>query len=309
MNLESLKAIATSKVARQVLQTQKHSPKILFVAGAVGVVGATVLACRSTLKLSDVLTEAEEASAKAVSLHEKVQGLAYDDQALSKDLTKIKVKTGLEIVKLYAPAVGVMAVSVGALTGSHIILSKRNGALMATYAGLQKAYDEYRQRVASEYGADTDRKFASGAENIAIEEKTSDGKTVHRKGSELKKNGKFGGSPYAALFDESSHKFTREPGMNSVIVGMQQSHANDKLRANGHLFLNEVHDMLGLPRTSAGAVVGWVYRNDNEPKNGDNYVSFGIFEGDLEGGEDFVNGDEGAVWLDFNVDGVIYNLI
>lgn len=307
MNLESIKALATSKVARQVLQTQKHSPKILFIAGAVGVVGATVLACRSTLKLSDVLTEAEEASAKAVSLHEKVQGSAYDDQALSKDLTKIKVKTTLEIVKLYAPAVGVMVVSVGALTGSHIILSKRNGALMATYAGLQKAYDEYRQRIANEYGVDIDRKFATGTGDLVVEEKTSDGKTKTH--VVQTKDGRFGGSPYAALFDESSHKFTREPGKNAMIVGMQQSYANDKLRANGHLFLNEAYDMLGLPRTPAGAVVGWVYRNDSEEKNGDNYVSFGIFDGDLERAEAFVDGDEESVWLDFNVDGVIYNLI
>lgn len=307
MNLESIKALATSKVARQVLQTQKHSPKILFIAGAVGVVGATVLACRSTLKLSDVLTEAEEASAKAVSLHEKVQGSAYDDQALSKDLTKIKVKTTLEIVKLYAPAVGVMVVSVGALTGSHIILSKRNGALMATYAGLQKAYDEYRQRIANEYGVDIDRKFATGTGDLVVEEKTSDGKTKTH--VVQTKDGRFGGSPYAALFDESSHKFTREPGKNAMIVGMQQSYANDKLRANGHLFLNEAYDMLGLPRTPAGAVVGWVYRNDSEEKNGDNYVSFGIFDGDIERAEAFVDGDEESVWLDFNVDGVIYNLI
>jgi hypothetical protein len=39
----------------------------------------------------------------------------------------------------------------------------------------------------------------------------------------------------------------------------------------------------------------------------DNYINFGIFDGTTEVLRDFVNGLEGAILLDFNVDGVIYN--
>jgi uncharacterized protein DUF6353 len=305
MKIEALKNLVTSKTARQVLLLRKNSPRIMFVAGAVGVVGATVLACRATLKVSDVLDVFDKD--RLLLLDDAVGNDGISDDQLQSADRKLKLKTAVEITKLYALPVGLLVVSVGALTGSHVILDKRNSALMATYAGLDQAYKRYRQRVAEEFGEETDRKFASGAHDVLVEEKMADG-TV--KTSIKTVVGKEGASPYAVLFDETSHKFTREPGMNAMIVGMQQSHANDKLRANGHLFLNEVKDMLGLPRTfPEGAIVGWVYRHDNEEKTGDNYVDFGVFEGDKERADAFVNGDELAVWLDFNVDGVIYDKI
>lgn len=306
MNLEAFKALATSKAARGLLQTQKHSPKILFVAGAVGVVGGTVLACRATLKVSDILDEHEKVVANVQ------HGIDTSDNATQEDRDKIvrrlRIEAAGKIVKLYAPATGLVAVSVLALTGSHVILTKRNGALMAAYAGLDRAYKEYRQRVASEFGVDTDRKFAMGGETVAVEEKLANGKTKLTKKVVLGKN-EFGHSPYAVLFDEQSQWWTREPGMNANVIMMRQSWANDKLKAKGHLFLNEVLDFLDLPRTQAGAIVGWIYDRDNPEHVGDNYVTFGVFENDEDTAEGFIDGSEKTVWLDFNVDGVIYDKI
>lgn len=309
MNLESIRELVSSKMARQILITQKHSPKILFGAGVVGVVGATVLACRATLKLDETLKAGEDQIEREKALHAKVKGEAYSDQLLSKNIAKANFKTGMDVVKLYAPAVGLGVVSVAALTGSHVILSKRNTAVMAAYAAMDRAYKEYRERVRNEYGDEVDQKFSTtyGYTEIDVEEKTADGKTKTVKEKVL---GKTGTSPYAALFDETSKFFSPEPGRNQMTLGMKQSWANDKLRAHGHLFLNEVYDMLGLPRTKAGAVVGWVWRREDEQKTGDNYVSFGVFENDPEIVTDLLDGSHDAgVWLDFNVDGVILDLI
>lgn len=306
MSLASIKNFATSKAARQILLTQKHSPKILFAAGTVGVVTATVLACRATLQMADVLDEYE----KNVALMGRVLEKGIDQpEEVEKVAAQQKIKTAVKIAKLYAPAVGIGAVSIAALTGSHVILSKRNGAVMAAYAGLDRAYKEYRERVRQEFGEEVDNKFFSGAEDVTVEEILADGSVKKTKKVEKVSDGVYGGSPYAVLFDEKSKFFSREPGMNAQIVGMKQAWANDKLRAQGHLFLNEVHDMLGLPRTKAGACVGWVWRRENEEKTGDNYVSFGVFDGDSDIAQAFIDGDEKAIWLDFNVDGVILDLI
>ena len=86
----------------------------------------------------------------------------------------------------------------------------------------------------------------------------------------------------------------------------QQQYANDKLRANGYLFLNEVYEMLGIQKTQAGQIVGWVYDDKNE--NGDNYVDFGMYDVNRSTCRDFVNGYERSILLDFNVDGSILNL-
>lgn len=310
MNLESIKALATSKLARQALLAQKHSPKALFVVGVVGVVGATVLACRATLKMDDVLENHEATSDRIDNL--RMDATNRKDDAELHDLktreNKLKLKTGLEIAKLYALPVGLGAASILALTGSQVILTKRNTAAMAAFAAMDRAYKEYRQRVSEEYGPSVDRKFATGAETIEVTEKTAEGKTVKKKVDVV--TGRYGRSPYAVLFDQvNSRKFSTAPGINTMILATQQSHANNKLRAYGHLFLNEVYDMLGLPRTPEGQIVGWIYRRDNEEKNGDNYVSFGVWDGDREGASEFVNGDELSIWLDFNVDGSVWELI
>lgn len=306
MSFDSLKDLVTSKAARQILLTQKHSPRILFVAGTVGVVAATVLACRATLKLDGALINYE--LAERLTKARKSEG-HLSDEDMRKQEVQLKLRTAADIVKLYTPAVALGVVSIAALTGSHVIMTKRNGAVMAAYAGLDRAYKEYRQRVAQEYGKDFDRKFAIGAEDVLVEERLADGKTKTTKKVGGKLDGKFGGSPYAVVFDEFSKFFSREPGMNAMTIQMKQNYANDKLRANGHLFLNEVYDMLGIPRTKAGQHVGWVYRKDNEAKTGDNYVDFGVFDGDPEIAEGFIDGTQSRIVLDFNVDGIILDLI
>jgi hypothetical protein len=177
---------------------------------------------------------------------------------------------------------------------------------MAAYAGLDRAYKEYRQRVTNEFGADTDLKFATGSSDIVIEEKLANGK-VQKTVVQGKRNG--GASPYAALFDEKSQHWTTEPHTNPLIINMIQSNMNLLLRNRGHVFLNEVYDRLDLPRTSAGAVVGWIYTKENEEKVGDNYIDFGIFERSIDDANAFMDGEEKSIWLDFNVDGVIYDKI
>ena len=88
---------------------------------------------------------------------------------------------------------------------------------------------------------------------------------------------------------------------------MTQEFANEKLRLKGHLFLNDVYDMLDIPRTKAGQIVGWVY--DEKNPVGDNYVDFGIYELYSDANRRFVNGLEPVILLDFNVDGNILDLI
>lgn len=87
----------------------------------------------------------------------------------------------------------------------------------------------------------------------------------------------------------------------------QQIYCNDLLKMKGHLFLNEVYDILGFPRTKAGAVVGWVYNEENPI--GDNFVDFGLFDTNDERNSDFINGYRNTAILDFNVDGYILDYI
>ena len=65
--------------------------------------------------------------------------------------------------------------------------------------------------------------------------------------------------------------------------------------------------MLGIPRTRAGQIVGWIY--DKKNPIGDNYVDFGIYDTNKEANRNFVNGYERTILLDFNVEGNILELM
>lgn len=114
-------------------------------------------------------------------------------------------------------------------------------------------------------------------------------------------------SQYARIFDDSCVGWTKDPEYNMHFLKVQQNYCNVLLKSKGHLFLNEVYDILGIPRTKAGTVVGWVY-NEKNPI-GDNFVDFGIFDTNDERNSDFINGFKRTAILDFNVDGNILNYI
>lgn len=282
-------------IARNTLLAQKASPEVLLVAGVAGMVGSTVLACRATLKMDTVLEEAKGKLETARTLvHDE-----YSEKDRSRDISLIQFQTSVKIARLYIPAIVVGGLSIYALSSSHRILTKRNVALTAAYGALEKGFNEYRGRVVEKYGEEADRDLRYGTEQVEIIDEKGKKKTVTRVGPDDP-------SIYARFFDPVSASWSKEPEYNMIFLKCQQNYANDMLKSRGHIFLNEVYDMIGIPRSQAGAVVGWILSKNGET---DNFVNFGVFDGREQVARDFVNGREGAILLDFNVDGVIYDKI
>lgn len=96
-----------------------------------------------------------------------------------------------------------------------------------------------------------------------------------------------GRSPYARKFDELNHLWVPNDEMNFAFLRAVQSHVNIKLERNGFVMLNDVYTDLGFERTSAGMIVGWIYEEGKT-------IDFGL--------EDFT-----PPWLDFNVDGNVFD--
>jgi hypothetical protein len=303
--MKLIPAPLANKFGRQLLHLQKSSPQIAFAGGIAAGLGATVLACRSTLKLSDTLSGFEQQKADAALLHKTATNnpdITYTDKEYAKDLTVLKVRTVLAVTKLYAPAAGLAMLSVALLTGSHVTLTRRNASVAAAYASVDQAFNNYRDRVRSELGEDQDRNFRYGSEVVEEKVEDADGKKKTIKHTRVA-DGEM--SLYARFFDQMCDDWRPNPEYNKIFLKAQQAWANDMLRARGHVFLNEVYDNLGLPRSKEGAVVGWVL-----DKGGDNFVDFGVFDNPANDKvRDFVNGREHSILLDFNVDGVIFDKI
>lgn len=290
-------------------KVEKHSPEILLGVGVVGVVATTVTACKATMKLNDILDECAETREK---IKEVAENPNYEDQYTEedaqKDLTINYVQTGVKIVKLYAPSVALGVFSVGCLLGSHNVMQKRNAALSAAYLTVDKSFKEYKQRVIDRVGEEVEKEIRYGikAEEIETTVQNEDG-TETTVTETVKTMDPTLYSDYARFFDEASPYWQKDPEYNMVFLKAQQQYANDLLRAKGRLFLNDVYEMLGIDKTKAGQIVGWVY--DEENPNGDNFVDFGIYDMSKERVRAFVNGYEANILLDFNVDGNIWDLM
>lgn len=308
-------AIQTAKFAigRGGLVLKKYSPEILTAAGVIGTIGSTVLACKATLKVEDILDEAKKKSNLINAVHdgEIEVDAEYTDKDYSKDLIVNRTQTAVKLIKLYGPAISLGALSITAILGGQHILRKRNVAVMAAYKLCEESFNNYRSRVKDELGEEKDRQFYYGMteETVKDKMKSKDGKTKTVT-TKVEKAPDHLYSQYARFFDEANVNWDKSPEQNMYFLKMVQNQMNDKLKARGHVFLNEVYDALGFDRSEAGQLVGWVWNKDNTAMEaGDGYIDFGIFDGNDYAKRAFVNGDERSILLDFNIDGMIYDLI
>lgn len=290
----------TRKAALALLKTQKHSPTILFATGVAGVVATAVLASRATLHVDEVLDEHNdyvelfESAVKDKSRPDYTAEVAVRDKAL------LFVKTGLKLGKLYAPSLAAAAITISCLAGSHKILTRRNAALTAAYAAIEKGFSAYRERVVEDAGEEKDREYLYGLEKEKVTVTDEDGKKKRVEKTVATKR-----SPYGVLFHEGNPNWNKLPEYNFFFLRCQQRILQQQLASRGYLFLSDVYMALGFPETPASRVVGWLYESDNP--NSDGYVDFGIFDrDDIERVHDFIQGREGELYLDFNVDGPIY---
>lgn len=299
----------TRTLNRTGLKIKKHSPEILLATGTVGVVASTVMACKATLKVEEIVDEAKE---KIDTIHQVSSDPAmtekYSEEDGKKDLAIVYTQTAVKFVKLYGPSVAIGVASLACMIGSNRILNKRNAALAAAYAAVDKSFKEYRGRVIERFGKQMDRELRYNIKAQEIEETTVDAngkETVTKKTVDVMDPNSY--SQYAIVFDDSNEGWDPDPERSKYFLIQQQNWANERLKSRGHLFLNEVYDMLGAKRTKAGAQVGWVY--DEKNCEGDNFVDFGIFDTNSPNARDFVNGIEKVIVLDFNVDGYILDMI
>lgn len=102
---------------------------------------------------------------------------------------------------------------------------------------------------------------------------------------------------YSRIFDDRSPNFENNSRYNLMFLKQTEAYANQLLKARGHLFLNEVYDMLGLSHTKTGAITGWKCEENN--MNRDNFVEFNIVP----------HPDIYKFIIDFNVDGVILDYL
>lgn len=305
----------------------EYSPEILIAVGVIGTVTSTVMACRATTKVSEIL---ENTQKDINDIHGCVdnESLAdqYTEEDVRKDLTIVYTKTGVEFIKLYAPSVVLGVLSMGCMIKSNNIMRKRNLTLAVAYSAVDKGFKEYRHRVINRFGEEVDHDIRFGTKAQKVNRVIADENGKEKKVKEtIKVVDTDILTDYSFFFDPSNPNWEKSGDYVRMFLKAQQSYANDRLRLEGVLCLNQVLEMLDIKPMSdeqfiMGQSVGWIY--DEERPTGDNYIDFGIdqayriaernFKKDMVTDGDWVNDFDKydpIVLLDFNVDGNILELL
>lgn len=307
VNMNEIMNGATRTLNRVAFKLKKHSPEIFVAVGIVGTVTSAVMACKATTKAGDIL-EDHQNTIDEINEVVAMDRDDYTEEDHKKDVVITYTQTAVKFAKLYAPSVILGTLSLSCIVYSHSILNKRNAALASAYAIVDKSFKEYRNRVVERFGKELDQELrynvkAKEFEEVTVNEKGKE--KIEKKTVNVVDPNTY--SDYARFFDDGCTGWCKDAESNLYFLKSQQNYANDLLKAKGHLYLNEVYDMLGIPRSKAGQIVGWIY--DEKNPIGDNFVDFGIYNTNIEKCRDFVNSYERAILLDFNVDGNILDMM
>lgn len=311
MSMTSIAKSITNLIRRGSFRVQKRAPELLIITGVVGGVGAAVMACKATTKADDVFSyyhdEMDRVEA-CESDHSLSESGEYTDEDAQKDRAIIYIHTAGKFVKLYGPSVLVGITSIACIFASNAIMRKRIVAMTAAYSALDGAFSEYRSRVVEKYGEDVDKEMRYGTKAKKITQTVVNEDGTESKIKVVDHTYSGGLSCYAAPFKEYTDDakgnrirnvyYDMDPNFNEAYIRSREQYATDHLIAYGHVFLNDVYKILGIPPTKAGQIVGWSL------ENGDTYVSFASYN--KHGLNDpLIHDEDGDFVLDFNVSGNI----
>ena len=304
VNMNAVKGVA----AKTLLKVRKVSPELALAGGVACGVAAIIAVCVNARKITQAVDEAHQ---ELDEIQKKVEEAEKNGWPvpLPKDIKQLNWKAYNRLVwkiaRALAPAIGLEVASIALYLLSHGILKERYLNTTAAYAALQEAFMGYRGRVSSVIGEDAEKVLFSGGKvekGIMVEDENGD--VSKKTGNSLViQDHKY--SPYEFDFNKQTApgSWSPDPIYTETFLRNTQNYWNDIFTTRGHVFMNEVLDSLGLPRTPAGQVCGW-YKGA-----GDDYIDFGYMESFMR---DFMAEDERCcrnIHLNFNVDGPIWNMI
>lgn len=287
------------------LALAKHSPLIFGISACVGLVATVVLASKETLKAKEIVESAKkdiQTIDDAVEIAKTSEEVIYDEKEADAERRTVYIQTGVKLLKNYAPSIltGVATMLLG--FGSYKILTGRISSITAYASGVSGMFADYRKRVKDIYGEEVDKQLYAGTHKESFKTKVEDEEVEIIDGNVV--DNEY--SQYAVTFDRRSKLWTDIPHFNMITLKKAEERANEILEKYGHIMLNTVFDILHMPHTSAGAVVGWLSK-DNGGKDG--VVRFGLYDVWKKSAWEFANEYTNEIILDFNVDGVIWDKI
>lgn len=313
MNFKTIKTNFHRNIKLLELNAKHYSPEILLFLGIGSGVAAGVIACLKTREANDILVEAKE---KIDNIHKRKEEPlgpedVYCEEDEKRELINVYSSTAFKLAKTYAVPVGLGVFSIASILTSHGLVRKEAMCYAAAFSASNMEFKRYRKGVAEKYGEKADREIFYGInKEKRTVKKVDENGNEHEEEMEVNISDRMCGnySSYARPFDETNDYWLPDSTYNLDFLRRAEVTLNSKLMRDGYVYLNDAYELLGFPKTLAGQVIGWVYDKSDDPI-GDNAICFNIYDMNDESKREFLQGREKAIWVDFNVDGNIWELM
>lgn len=264
------------KASRVGAVLKNYSPELLLGAGILGGVATVyfaVQASKHTEDLEEPISELQYVRSEEIP-EESQERIEY-----IRTLTRAYGKVALTTMKIYGPATATGIFSIYSLLSSHGVMRSRNASLLAAYKLVEQAFSSYRKRVVADQGEEADNRYRYGYDVVTSKKKIkgTDGKkskTITTETPFLPEG--YQPEMYDRIFGEGNPEWVADAESNLLFLQAQEAHANNILQLKGIYLLNDLYDLLRIPRTAAGAVVGWRITEDGDPTAGDGYIDLGL---------------------------------
>lgn len=294
-----MKQFITRAYGATKLLLSANAPTIMVTAGVVAMGAGTVLACKKTLRVEEVL-EKHVPDLEKIKKGRSLNLPSYDDNAAMSDTLALYGRVGFDLTKLYAVPTVIFGAGVALVFGGHRIMLQRNATLALAFTGVSKAFEAYRNRVVAEQGSEADQRFMHG---YVVKTVVDDETGVTQGITTRDWDGVPNGDPYNRIFEQgATSQWQNDLTINKMFIHNQQRFANELLNRRGHLYLSEVYEALGFPESDISRIVGWKVKKNPDGSRDIPFVDFGL---DKPHPDDWKYDRERAIYLDFNCQGLI----
>jgi Family of unknown function (DUF6353) len=291
-------AFVSRAIGAAQLALKAHAPTIMVTGGVVAMGAGSVVACKKTLKVEEVL-EKHTTDLERIREGQSLKLDSYTQDDARNDRLKVYTRASWDLTKLYAVP-GVLFVG-GALTvfAGHRLLLRRNATLAVAFTAVFEAFEKYRERVRAEQGSDFDQAMLTGY--TVKEVIDDDGKVRAIATRDWDNMDEI--DPYNRVFGQGeSREWVHDLSINRMYVTTQQKFAQRLLNNRGYLWLSEVYESLGFEVNDIARVTGWKVRILPDGTKDIPVVDFGL---DKPHPDDWKYSQDKAIYLDFNCQGLI----
>ena len=214
-------------------QTEKfavdNAPTILTVIGAGGAIGTTFLAVKATFKASELIRKEQ---------------LRVEQMTPDLDVKEIDTKAKIKVVwKEYIPTAGALVTTVTCVVCANRITTKRIAAMAAAYSISERAFGEYRDKVAEKFNPNKERQVRDELAQDRVDRNPP-------KESQII----FTGHGEVTCYDQPSGRYFKS---TQETIRQIQNDINEQVIEDGEATLSDFYVALHLPPTPWSEELGW----------------------------------------------------